>query len=60
MKPVTTSFLSQRIRSVDYVGRDVKRQRCEQAKAAWAAVNPEATPAEYQAAIHRISQECGV
>jgi len=60
MKPATTSFLCQRIRSVDHVGRDVKWQRCKQAKAAWAAANPEATPAEYQAAMRRISQECGV
>jgi hypothetical protein len=32
----------------------------EAAKAAWIASHPDATPAEYEAAMRRIARECGV
>lgn len=56
-----TSFLRQRQRRESYEpGRDVKWQRYERAKQSWTEANPDATPAEYTAAMRRISQECGV
>jgi hypothetical protein len=35
-------------------------QRYEAAKAAWIASHPDATRAEYEAAMRRIARECGV
>lgn len=34
--------------------------RYEAMKAAWIACHPDATPAEYQAAMKKIARECGV
>jgi len=41
-------------------GADPKWIGYEAAKAAWQAANPEATPAEYTAAMRRLSNECEV
>jgi hypothetical protein len=34
--------------------------RYEVAKAAWVAAHPDATPAEYEAAMRRLARECGL
>lgn len=35
-------------------------QRYEATKAAWVQLHPDATPEQYEAAMQRISAECGV
>jgi hypothetical protein len=55
-----TSYLRQRVRGIDRPLPDLKLANYEQAKSHWIAQNPEATPAEYTAAVTRLARECGV
>lgn len=58
---IPTAFLRQRKRENNrHGGGDDKWRRYEQLKEQWIAAHPGATPAEYTAAMARISRQCGV
>lgn len=46
---------------VGFASQDISSYvKYERAKAAWQLGNPGCTPAEYEAAVKRIAEECGV